>query len=160
LLYFIMCSGYFTWWGGTAFTPRITIPVYPFFAIPLAFLPRKGAIAALILTLLSTAQMFLVTASSRLYLESIVDPISAGHYFGMFKNSVIYDVYFWNFIARKFTTNRGLEFFGLRNQSSFLPLFMVEAILLALFSRAANTSFSGQFTQWWHKVTRGKEGAR
>lgn len=138
LLYYIICSGNVAWWGGNAFTARITIPALPFFAIPLAFLPRKCYIPAIILTLVSVFQMFLVTASAPVYLETIINPISDGKYFGMFKNSIIYDVYFWNFLAGKLNTNRGLELFGLRGWSSLLPLFVAEGVLLAVFNRAAN----------------------
>jgi hypothetical protein len=40
-VYFLMMSGYFIWWGGSAFTPRNIIPALPFFGIPLAFLLKK-----------------------------------------------------------------------------------------------------------------------
>jgi hypothetical protein len=131
LVYLVVFSGYHTWWGGLAFTPRHLIPALPFFAVPLSVLPRKFQIPALLFAILSMAQMFVVTAASRQGLSSITQFAAA--YYGMFQNSTIYSVYFPNFVAQLLSYNRGQQIFGLRGYSSLLPLFILEAVLLIAF---------------------------
>jgi hypothetical protein len=142
LLYFVTLSGYYQWWGGTAFTPRFIIPALPFFAIPLAFLPRKTHIVALVLTMISVAQMLIVTASSVVGLAKITNVISSDKYYPMFQNVTIYDVYFRNFLANKLTPNRGYELFGLVHMKSLLPLLITETTLLGFFILAVSTRFA------------------
>jgi hypothetical protein len=131
LLYFVVFSGYHTWWGGLAFTPRHLIPILPFFSIPLALLPKHIQKAMILPTLFSIGQMFIVTAASRHGLNSITDFKS--HFYRMFENSTIYSIYFPNFLSQLLSTNRGQQFFGLEGYKSLAPLFIVEAILLIIF---------------------------
>jgi hypothetical protein len=151
-MYLIMFSGYFIWWGGSAFTPRFIIPMLPFFAVPLAFLPRKTYVVAGVLILISVAQMFIVTASAPGGLGNFVYYISNDNYYPMFKNSSIYSIYFPNFLERKLVTNRGIELLGLRNFRSLLPLFMIEVTLLIIFIRSTSAPFFEKFAQFHDKL--------
>lgn len=55
----LMNAGYYLWWGGHAFGPRLIIPALPFFVIPLAFLPGALEIPTLLLGALSIGQMLI-----------------------------------------------------------------------------------------------------
>ena len=155
LLYLVIFSGYFTWWGGAAFTPRFITPIFPFFAVPLAFLPRKAYLAAGVLTFIAVAQMLFVSAASNDGLRKIVNPIADGHYYTMFENSINYNVYFKNFLARRLSTNRGSEFLGLPNLKSLLPLLVAEIILLGLFVKSTCTLPAHQLARFWHRLATG-----
>ena len=137
LVYFLTVSGYYLWWGGGAFTPRDIIPVLPFFAIPLAFLPRKTHLAALVLAVVSIAQMLIVTAAKSTGLKEAIEYLTYHQFEPMFQNSMIYKVYFPNFMAQSLAVNRGQEFFGLSGFTSLLPLIVLEAAILVLFFRVA-----------------------
>ncbi len=52
-------AGYYLWWGGNAFGPRILIPALPFFIIPLAILPDSLLPILGILGILSGFQMLI-----------------------------------------------------------------------------------------------------
>jgi hypothetical protein len=131
LLYFVVFSGYHTWWGGLAFTPRHLIPVLPFFSIPLALLSKRLQRWIIVPALFSIGQMFIVTASSRHGLNSITHVTYP--FYSMFQNSTIYSVYFPNFLSRVFSFNWGHQLFGLKGYDSLVPLFSVEAFLLTIF---------------------------
>lgn len=132
LLYFVMFSGYQIWWGGLAFTPRHIIPILPFFSIPLALLAKRLQGWVVIPALFSIGQMFIVTASSRNGLSSIMHiPYP---FYRMFQNSTIYNVYFPKFLSRALSLNWGEELFRLKGYESLAPLFMAEVLLLILFS--------------------------
>jgi hypothetical protein len=131
LIYFVVLSGYHTWWGGLAFTPRHLIPVLPFFSIPLALLGKRLQRWIIVPAVFSIGQMFIVTASSRYGLASITHVTYP--FYSMFQNSTIYSVYFPNFLSRLLSFNWGQEFFGLQGYDSLLPLFTIEVILLSLF---------------------------
>ncbi len=133
LLYLVLLSGYYDWWGGLAFTPRHIIPVLPFFGLPLAFLPERFRKAALVLAVLSIAQMFVVASTRYDGLIDITINYSRGVFYKMFQNSTIYNVYLPNFLAGKLVPNLGQEFFKLSGHVSLLPLLFVEAVLLASF---------------------------
>jgi len=133
LLYFLLLSGYYAWWGGLAFTPRHIIPVLPFFGIPLAFLPKKFRRAAFVLGVLSIAQMFVVASTRYDGLIDITINYSRGVFYKMFQNSTIYSVYLPNFLAGKLAPNLGQEFFKLTGPVSLLPFLFVEALLLTSF---------------------------
>lgn len=145
LLYFVVMSGYYIWWGGGAFTPRNIIPVLPFFIIPLAFLPTKSRLVAFILASLSIAQMFLVSSASYQGLSEILEKFSTGPFFSMFQNSIVYNVFFQNFMKQMLVLNRGQEFFHLSGYVGLMPLLLLEMFLLALFFK---TTWPGQ-----HNIT-------
>jgi hypothetical protein len=140
LTYFIIVSGYYMWWGGEAFTPRDLIPVLPFFAIPLAFLPRKTDKILAILAFISVVQIFIVAAAANTGLIPMTSNISTNSFYRTFQNSTMYSVYIPNFLAQMLVNNRGQEFFHLTGFASLIPLFIIEAVILALFIKNT-TSF-------------------
>ncbi len=135
LVYFLLMSGYYMWWGGAAFTPRSLIPVLPFFAIPLIFLAGKWQKALLgILAFISIAQMFIVTAASNHGIMAITENMLITSISTMFKQgSTLYNVYVPNFFIQAFMPNRGTEFFQLEGYASLIPFFLIELTLLAGF---------------------------
>jgi hypothetical protein len=137
LVYLVVFSGYHTWWGGLAFTPRHLIPALPFFAVPLILLPKSFRVPTIILGLISVCQMFIVAAASRQGLSAITQFTSG--FYRMFENSTIYNVYFANFRSQLLTGNRGQQLFGLTGFTSLAPLIITEAILLIAFFILART---------------------
>lgn len=135
LVYFLMMSGYYLWWGGIAFTPRGLIPIFPFFCIPLAFLVKKWErIALLVLALVSMFQMFAVAASSGRELGGIIDNMPATSISLMFQQpSIIYNVYIPNLFKQSLVVNRGQEILHLRGFPTLVPFFVLEIGLLAAF---------------------------
>ncbi|MGZ6317377.1 MAG: hypothetical protein ACXWNQ_08965 [Anaerolineales bacterium] len=55
----VMNAGYYLWWGGYAFGPRLIIPSLSFFIIPLALLPGMLDLPMIVLTALSIGQMLI-----------------------------------------------------------------------------------------------------
>ncbi len=55
----LMNAGYYLWWGGHAFGPRLIIPALPFFIVPLAILPDLLEIPAVLLGAMSIGQMLI-----------------------------------------------------------------------------------------------------
>jgi hypothetical protein len=133
LLYFMILSGYYWWWGGLTFTPRFIIASLPLFGIPLAFLPQRARKVTFVLTLLSIAQMFIVTATAYDGLNTMLRDISTDRFFAMFENSTIYSIYLPNFLSQQLVNNRGNAFFDLHGYASLIPLFIIEAIFLTCF---------------------------
>lgn len=136
MAYFLFMSGYYQWWGGAAFTPRVLLPVFPFFCIPLAFLVRKWEKALfLVFTLVAIAQVFIVTSTKvndDLYAIMLnMSNISMDSIFQ--QPSTIYNGYLPTFLKQGLTPNLGQQFFNLNGYVSFLPLFIVELLLLAGF---------------------------
>lgn len=54
-----MNGGYYLWWGGSAFGPRLLIPALPFLIVPLALLPDVMLWVLGALGILSSAQMLM-----------------------------------------------------------------------------------------------------
>lgn len=54
-----MNGGYYLWWGGSAFGPRLLIPALPFFIVPLAVLPPRLLWITAVLGGVSAAQMLI-----------------------------------------------------------------------------------------------------
>ena len=54
-----MNGGYYLWWGGSAFGPRLLIPALPFFIVPLAALPAAATWSVGALGALSCGQMLI-----------------------------------------------------------------------------------------------------
>ena len=57
--FLVMNAGYYLWWGGHAFGPRLLIPALPFFIIPLALLPDVLTPITIVLAIVSSAQMLI-----------------------------------------------------------------------------------------------------
>lgn len=137
MVYFLIMSGYYIWWGGGAFTPRNIIPVLPFFSIPIVFLTKRSEkIMLLILALISISQMFIVTSAENIGLGDIVDNMSITSIYSMFQQpSTIYNVYLTNFLNQALEVNRGQEYFGLTGFQSLVPLLILEACIIAAFMK-------------------------
>jgi hypothetical protein len=133
LAFFLILSGYYFWWGGLAFTPRFIIPSLPFFAIPLAFLGQKYYKILFALTLVSIAQMFIVTSTIYYGLYNMLVNVSTDHFYAMFENSTIYSIYWPNFLSGQLVLNKGTSLFGLQGYSSLIPLLFIEVVLLGSF---------------------------
>ncbi len=54
-----MNGGYYLWWGGSAFGPRLLIPALPFFIVPLVLLPRSWIWLLGVLAAVSCGQMLI-----------------------------------------------------------------------------------------------------
>jgi hypothetical protein len=54
-----MNAGYYLWWGGSAFGPRLLIPMLPFLVIPIALVPRSWLWLTIVLGIISAAQMLI-----------------------------------------------------------------------------------------------------
>jgi hypothetical protein len=135
LIYFVVMSGYFHWWGGNSPSVRGIIPAIPFFAIPLIFTPKKLRGLLLILALISIFQMFIVVAASENGLtliasNSVMEHLSVGT---MFQKTMIYSVFVPNFLTKNLAVNRGQEFFNLTGFKSLVPFFVAEIGLLLFF---------------------------
>jgi hypothetical protein len=133
LAFFLILSGYYWWWGGLSFTPRYIVASLPFFIIPLAFLGQKYHKILLALALLSIGQMFIVTATIYFNLKDMLVNVSPDHFYAMFENSTIYSIYWPNFLAQQLVQNQGMSIFHLQGYASFIPLFVVEVVLLGAF---------------------------
>lgn len=135
VIYFLMMSGYFIWWGGSAFTPRNLIPAFPFFGIPLVFLFKKWERALMsILGVVSIAQMFVVAAANNEGMGPLAESMANASIQSMFQqNSMIYNVYVPNFLKQFLGLNLGMEVFHLTGFQSLIPLLVVEGCLLATF---------------------------
>jgi hypothetical protein len=55
----LMNAGYYLWWGGHAFGPRLIIPCLPFLIVPLSLLPPQLDMPAAALGVLSAGQMLI-----------------------------------------------------------------------------------------------------
>jgi hypothetical protein len=138
LIYFLVMSGYYIWWGGAVFTPRNVIPVFPFFAIPLVFLTQKWEkLSMILLAIPSIIQMLIVTAASNrgIIAYTHIPLMQKTSFSTMFQDApTMYAIYFPNFIQQAFEMNRGSEFFHLTGFESLIPLLVVEACLLMIFA--------------------------
>jgi len=134
LIYFLVMSGYYLWWGGSAFTPRSIIPVLPFFAIPLAFLVKKlERNIMLLLGLVAIMQMFMVAAANSIGLSVINQYIQNTSIATMFQHSVMYEIYIQNFFNQRLEVNLGSEFFHMHGFGTLVPLLVTEACVLVAF---------------------------
>jgi len=134
LVYSLVMSGYYIWWGGEAFTPRNLIPIFPFFAIPLVFLTQKAErVMLFIFAIISIVQMFIVATANGGGLALITQDMQNTSIATVFQHSIIYEIYLRNFLDQHFEINRGEQFFHLRGFPSLLPLLIIEACALAAF---------------------------
>lgn len=117
--YLLMNSGYFMWWGGKSFGPRLLIPMLPFLCLPLIFVPRRLFPGVVILGIVSIAQMFIVAASEVLTPVDFTIGIDQA---GYFQYSTIYSYCLKQLIHHQFAWNLGIKLFGLKNWSSLLPI--------------------------------------
>jgi hypothetical protein len=132
--YVIFMSGYYDWSGGQAYAPRHLVPLFPLFAIPLAFLPRRWRAIGWCLTGLSIAQHLVATAAQWGGLSDMVYSTLDESNFPMVFTSTIWNVCWPNLRAGLFLENRGALFL-LSGFASLLPLLFVEMVLAILLLR-------------------------
>ena len=131
--YFVILSGYYAWWGGSAVGPRHIIPALLFFSLFLAFIPRKLNWPFVVLGLVSIGQMLVVAASTTQVPDKMIPQLSAIGFFGY---SNIYDYCLKQLISYgNFTQNLGSEVFHLNTWNSLVPLFVVFCGLSLFFFR-------------------------
>jgi hypothetical protein len=124
--YMVMYSGYYSWWGGWAFGTRGIVPVLPFLCLPLIFAPRRLHFLAVILAIISVAQMFIVAASN---LHVPDDFIANLDKLGYFEYSTIYSFCLKQLRHGEYAFNLGNSLLGLKNQMSLIPLVLVNLIV-------------------------------
>jgi hypothetical protein len=132
LAYVTLISGYYEWSGGQAYAPRHLVPLFPLFAIPLAFLPRRWMAVGWCLTGLSIAQHLVAVAARWDYLSRIVRAtLDASQHPTTVFVSTIWSVCWPNLRAGMFLKNRGALFMP-RGFATLLPLLFVEAVLAVM----------------------------
>jgi hypothetical protein len=75
-----MNGGYYLWWGGSAFGPRLLIPALPFFIVPLAALPRRTLWITGLLGLVSAANM-LIPLTGQIQITRLVFRLHRGMFY-------------------------------------------------------------------------------
>lgn len=134
--YIALMSGYYEWSGGQAYTPRHLVPLFPLFAIPLAFLPRRWMTAGWCLLGLSIAQHLVAVAARWDFMSRLVRAtLDASQHPTTVFASTIWSVCWPNLRAGMFLKNRGALFMP-SGFATLLPLLLVEAVLAALLVRA------------------------
>jgi hypothetical protein len=133
VLYILLFSGYFDWFGGVSFTPRHLVPLMPLFALPLAFLPQKFSIPLLITGLISVFQNFLMAASGFEGLYEYRYALIKGIDIVGNKGMVFYEVCLPNILNGNLTNNRGVQLLHLQGPLSLLPLLFLEFGLLVIY---------------------------
>ncbi len=128
--YLLVNSGYFMWWGGDSFGPRHLVPVVPFLAYTLYFLPPRWMAALVSLGLVSMFHM-LLAASSRIWIAGdVYEFIQRLGYFGY---SAIYDGCLGLLRSGRFARNIGTELFHLKLWWSLVPLVAIQLVFVAIF---------------------------
>jgi len=134
--YIALISGYYEWSGGQAYTPRHLVPLFPLFAIPLAFLPRRWMTAGWCLLGLSIAQHLVAVAARWDFMSRFIRAtLDASHHPTTVFVSTIWSVCWPNLRAGMFLKSRGALFMP-SGFATLLPLLLVEAVLAVLLVRA------------------------
>lgn len=133
ILFILLISGYYMWWGGVAFTPRHLIPILPLFALPLAFVPEKASIPLLIAGLISIFQNLLMAASGYEGLPEYLNALLDGKLIPTYTGMLIYIVCLPNLINDQMMNNRGLQLLDLHGPLSLCPLLLLELGCLAVY---------------------------
>lgn len=134
LLFTLLISGYYMWWGGVALTPRHLIPILPLFALPLIFLPNQFTWALLGTTLLSIFQNLIMTASGYTGLYEYFKTLISGKYIVEYTGMLIYKICLPNVLTGDLMNNRGLQWAGLQGWVSLVPLLIAEGLLFLAYS--------------------------
>jgi hypothetical protein len=123
--YLLLNAGYFMWWGGYSFGPRQIVPMLPFLAIPLFFVPKRLYPLTILLAVVSIAQMTVVSASNVMAPDDYMTRIAK---ISFFQYSAIYSYCLQQLIAGHFAWNIGQAWLGLKGWLSLLPF---GAVILA-----------------------------
>jgi hypothetical protein len=138
VIYLVVMSGFYMWWGGYSFTPRHLIPFFPIFGLALAFLPKKFKWPTFALTLVASAQMLLVAASSNVNLDvidNLIDQNMLGRFMRNFQfpPTAIYSVSWQNFLAGNYSPNMATAWLHIPEFPALALLLVFEVGLIGLF---------------------------
>lgn len=131
ILFTLLISGYYMWWGGVALAPRHIIPILPLFALPLLFLPDRFWLALWISSLISIFQNFLMAASGYTGLYEYFETLISGNHIKEYTGMLIYKVCLPNVLAGDLMSNRGQTLFNLQGAASLMPLLVLELGIIA-----------------------------
>ncbi|HEX5688546.1 MAG TPA: hypothetical protein VFX76_01005 [Roseiflexaceae bacterium] len=122
VVYLLVNSGYYMWWGGWAFGPRHLIPMLPFLCLPLMFVPRRWFPIVVALCVVSVFQMLVVTATVAQVPDEHVKQVDQLRFF---EYTSIYS-YCWNkLVEGKVTWTIGQSWLGLQGWTSFVPIVLL-----------------------------------
>jgi hypothetical protein len=130
VFYLLLNSGYFMWWGGASFGPRHLIPMLPFLAIPLVFVPRRLFPLVIILGIISIAQMFIPLAGFIQVPDDIFPNIGN---LGYFAYSTIYSYCLPQLLKGYFAYNLGEKILGLKSWMILVPNLMAILVTTGVF---------------------------
>jgi hypothetical protein len=130
VFYLLLNSGYFMWWGGASFGPRHLIPMLPFLAIPLVFVPRRLFPLVIILGIISIAQMFIPLAG---FIQVPDDNFSNIGSLGTFAYSTIYSYCLPQLLKGYFTFNLGEKILGLKSWIILVPNLLAILVTTGVF---------------------------
>jgi hypothetical protein len=131
--YLVLLSGYYDWSGGTAYSPRHLIPLYPLFAIPLACLPRRWRHLALALTAISILQHLIAVSARWDSLDTLLDAAIEDGHPTTYVASTIWSVCWVNLRSGLFLKNAGTLVWPNGGFATLAPLLVAQgALLIAL----------------------------
>ncbi len=141
LIYSLIMSGYYIWWGGIATTPRNLIPIFPFFCVPFAFIVKKWQKwVVLAFALISIAQTLILTGGQGRII-AILEKMPDTSISTMFRQpSILYNGYLPEFLQGNLGENRAHEFLHLWGFAGLIPLAIIEAALLVLFLKITSNT--------------------
>jgi 4-amino-4-deoxy-L-arabinose transferase-like glycosyltransferase len=129
-LYLLLNSGYFMWWGGASFGPRHLIPMLPFLAIPLVFVPRRLFPLVIVLGIVSIAQMFIPLAG---FIQVPDDYFPNIGKLGFFAYSTIYSYCLPQLVKGYFAYNLGEKILDLKSWMILIPNLLALLITTGIF---------------------------
>jgi len=133
--YVALISGYYEWSGGLAYTPRHLIPLFPLFAIPLAFLSRRWLTIGWCLTGVSIVQHMVAMAAKWNYISRMLrETLDANHHPTTVFVSTIWTICWQNLRDGLYVANRGALFMP-AGFTTLLPLLLVETVLAVFLLR-------------------------
>ena len=138
VLYLLLNSGYFMWWGGASFGPRHLIPMLPFLAIPLVFVPRRLFPWVIILGIISITQMFIPLAGFIQVPDDIFPNIGS---LGTFAYSTIYSYCLPQLFKGYFAYNLGEKILGFKNWMILVPNLLAILVTTVVFLMDDNFIF-------------------
>ena len=130
VFYLLLNSGYFMWWGGASFGPRHLIPMLPFLAIPLVFVPRRLFPLVIILGTISIAQMFIPLAG---FIQVPDDNFPNLGSLGIFAYSTIYSYCLPQLFKGYFAYNLGEKILGLKSWMILVPNLLAILVTAGVF---------------------------
>ncbi len=146
--YLLLNSGYFMWWGGASFGPRLIVPMLPFLSLPLIFVPKRIFPLVVFLSIISVFQMFIVAASTILVPDDTFQKIARLKFF---QYSAIYSYCLKQLNNGNYTWNLGQALFGLKKWVSLVPIAITilgASIFMALGSNHLDRSRQTQVGQF------------